>query len=131
MQPEQPPIDELVKIGTAAAALGVTVDTLRRWERAGRISFVRRAGQRWLSASELASLLKDRGTSAQSSARNRLPGTVVAVKKEGLIAQIEMVCGPYRIVSLISREAADELELRPGDRATAIVTSTAVIVEKR
>ncbi|HEY5316774.1 MAG TPA: TOBE domain-containing protein [Solirubrobacteraceae bacterium] len=64
-----------------------------------------------------------------AGARNRLPGTIMAVKKDGLVAQVEMACGPYRIVSLMSRESADELDLKPGDPATAIVKSAAVFVE--
>lgn len=131
MQSDEPRIDDLVKIGAAAAALGVGLDTLRRWERAGRITFQRRGRQRYISPQELANLLKERGSSDRSSARNRLQGTVLAVKKDGIMAQIEMACGPYRVVSLMSREAADELELKPGDQATAIVKSTTVIIESR
>jgi molybdopterin-binding protein len=63
------------------------------------------------------------------SPRNRLQGTVLAVKKDMLVAQVEMACGPYRIVSLMSRDAADELDLKPGDDATAIIKSAAVFVE--
>ena len=69
------------------------------------------------------------GTWRMVNPRNRLPGTILAVKKDVVAAQIEMACGPYRIVSLMSREAADELDLRPGDRATAIVKSTTVFIE--
>ncbi|HWF50492.1 MAG TPA: TOBE domain-containing protein [Solirubrobacteraceae bacterium] len=131
MEPKHPVIDEQVKIGAAAAALGVSVDTLRRWERAGRISFERRGNQRFMSSHDLSNLLRERGASGLSSARNRLQGTVLSVKKEGIMAQIDMACGPYRIVSLMSREAAEELGLKPGDQATAIVKSTTVIVETR
>lgn len=131
MQSDQPAIDDLIKIGAAAAALGVGVDTLRRWERAGRISFERRGRQRYISAADLANLLRERGAAGITSARNRLQGTVLAVKKDGIMAQIDMACGPYRIVSLMSREAADELNLKPGDPATAVVKSTTVIIESR
>jgi molybdopterin-binding protein len=131
MEPKGPVIDEPVKIGAAAAALGVSVDTLRRWERAGRISFERRGNQRFMSSHDLSNLLRERGASGLSSARNRLQGTVLSVKKDGIMAQIDMACGPYRIVSLMSREAAEELGLKPGDQATAIVKSTTVIVETR
>jgi molybdopterin-binding protein len=123
------PLDDLVKIGAAAAALGVSVDTLRRWERAGRISFERRGRQRFIAAHDLSQLLSDRGAKGLSSARNRLQGTIIAVKKDTVMAQIDMACGPYRIVSLMSREAAEELDLKPGDSATAVVKSTTVIVE--
>lgn len=127
----QEPIEELVKIGAAAAALGVSVDTLRRWERSGRIAFERRGSQRFMSSVDLANLLRERGAKGLTSARNRLQGTVLSVKKDGVMAQIDMACGPYRIVSLMSREAAEELELKPGDQATAVVKSTTVIIETR
>ena len=126
-----PGIDELVKIGTAASALGVSVDTLRRWERAGKIHFQRRDKQRYLSAADLSKLLTERSAKGVTSARNRMAGIVVAVKRDQVMAQIDMVCGPYRIVSLMSREAADELDLKPGSPATAVVKATTVIVETR
>ena len=129
MQSDEPPKNDLVKIGAAAAALGVSIDTLRRWERAGRITFERRGKQRYISSQELANRLRERGATGRTSARNRLQGTVLAVKKDDIMAQIDMACGPYRIVSLMSREAADELDLKPGDQATAIVKSTTVIIE--
>ena len=131
MQSDEPPKNDLVKIGAAAAALGVSIDTLRRWERAGRITFERRGKQRYISSQELANRLRERGATGRSSARNRLHGTVLAVKKDDIMAQIDMACGPYRIVSLMSREAADELGLKPGSQATAVVKSTTVIVESR
>ena len=128
---ENDPIDGMVRIGTAAQAIGVSVDTLRRWERDGRIVFERRGTQRYLAAEALANLLHERSTGGEaSSARNRLAGVVVSVEKDGVMAKVEMACGPYRVVSLMSREAADELELRPGSTATAIVKSTTVIVER-
>ena len=129
MQADETPKTDLVKIGAAAAALGVSIDTLRRWERAGRITFERRGTQRYISSRDLADRLKQRGATGRSSARNRLQGTVLAVKKDEIMAQIDMACGPYRIVSLMSREAADDLDLKPGDQATAIVKSTTVIIE--
>jgi molybdopterin-binding protein len=124
-------IEELVQIGAAAAALGVSLDTLRRWERAGRISFERRGNRRFISSHDLANVLRERGATGLTSARNRLQGTVLSVKKDGVMAQIDMACGPYRIVSLMSREAAEELGLKPGAQATAVVKSTTVIVETR
>ena len=126
-----PGVDDLIKIGAAAAALGVSVDTLRRWERLGRITFKRLGNQRYLSSEDLAKLIRTRGATGVTSARNRLQGVIVAVKRDQVMAQIDMVCGPYRIVSLMSREAADELDLKPGDPATAVVKATTVIVETR
>jgi molybdopterin-binding protein len=128
---DPPPLEDLVKIGAAAAALGVSIDTLRRWERSGRITFHRQGTQRFISSRDLAELLRERGAKGLTSARNRLQGTIVAVKKDGVMAQIDMACGPFRIVSLMSSEAAEELDLKPGDQATAVVKSTTVIVEKR
>jgi molybdopterin-binding protein len=124
-------VEDLIKIGAAAGALGVSVDTLRRWERAGRVHFERRGNQRFVSSHQLSKLLRERGATGLTSARNRLQGVIVAVKRDTVMAQIDMVCGPYRIVSLMSREAADELDLKPGDTATAVVKATTVIVEKR
>ena len=124
-------IDDVVKIGAAAAALGVSVDTLRRWERAGKITFERRGKQRYIHSHDLATLLRERGSTGRTSARNRLQGTILAVKKDSVMAQIDLACGPYRIVSLMSREAADELGLKPGDQAVAVVKSTTVIIESR
>ncbi len=122
-------MDDALRIGAAASALGVSVDTLRRWERAGRVSFERRQGQRYLPAAELHRLMRERRSADRSSARNHLVGTVTGVQKSGVMAQVEMACGPYRIVSLMSREAADELGLRPGSPAKAVIKSTNVVVE--
>ena len=123
-------MDEGIRIGVAAQALGVSVDTLRRWEREGRIAFERRGNRRVLAPEELARVLRDRGVNTQSSARNRMPGVIVDVKRDGVMAQIDLACGPFRIVSLMSREAADELDLQPGQPATAVVKSPMVIIER-
>ncbi|HVS28833.1 MAG TPA: TOBE domain-containing protein [Solirubrobacteraceae bacterium] len=123
-------MDDHVRIGAAAAALGVSTDTLRRWERAGRVSFVRHGGQRHIASSELAKLLRERGAAARTSARNRLDGVVISIQVDGVMAQVDLACGPFRIVSLMTREAAEQLELRPGSPASAVVKSTNVIVER-
>jgi len=121
---------ELLRIGEVATALGVSVDTLRRWESGGRIAFVRQKGQRMLPASDLKNLLESQvAQPRRSSARNRLPGIVVSVEKDKVMAKVELACGDHRIVSLMSREAADELGLEPGKRATAVVKATTVIIE--
>jgi molybdopterin-binding protein len=78
---------------------------------------------------DLSNLPRDRGAKRVPRPRNRLQGTILAIKKDALVAQVEMACGPYRIVSLISREAADELDLKPGDEATAVVKSATVFIE--
>src|SRR5262245_3374892 len=116
--------------GEAARRLGISIDTLRRWDRQGRIRTQRdRANQRVVTASEVERL---RGGSLHHdlSARNRLTGTVREVKIEGLLAQIELDAGPYRIVSVITREAAEQLALEPGDPATAVVKATSIMVER-
>ncbi len=125
-------MDNFVGIGTAASALGVSADTLRRWERAGRVVFEREGGRRLIAAEELARLLRERRAAGagSTSARNRLTGVVLEVKRDGVMAQVEMACGEHRIVSLMSREAADELDLKPGQTATAVVKSTIVVVER-
>ncbi len=121
---------EYLRIGEVASAVGVSVDTLRRWEAEGRVAFERQAGRRVLRADRLAGLLASHSTArGGTSARNRLPGVVVSVKRDGVMAQVEMACGDFRVVSLMSREAADELGLEPGSRATAVVKATTVIVE--
>lgn len=125
-------LDQDVPIGTAATALGVSIDTLRRWEKAGRVSFDRGpGGRRVLASAELARLLRERSASGgRTSARNRLQGVVVSVERDGVMAQVDLACGPFRIVSLMSREAADELGLAPGVTASAVVKATTVVVER-
>jgi len=123
-------VAEYLRIGEVAQAVGVSVDTLRRWETEGRVTFERQGNQRVLRASELAPLIASLvGSSSTSSARNRLTGIVIAVKRDGVMAQVELACGDYRIVSLMSRDAADELGLEVGKPATAVVKATNVIVE--
>jgi molybdopterin-binding protein len=122
---------DYLRIGEVAQRLGVSVDTLRRWETEGRIHFERRGNQRVLPAAELAGFLTSlSGADRTSSARNRLTGVVVSVERDGVMAKVELACGDYRIVSLMSREAADEMELAPGVAATAVVKSTSVMVER-
>jgi molybdopterin-binding protein len=122
---------EYLRIGEVAKAVGVSVDTLRRWETDGRVTFERHGNQRVLPVADLAPLLTSlRGSTKHSSARNRLAGTVVSVEKDGVMAKVELACGDYRIVSLMSREAADELGLAPGVPAVAVVKATTVIIEQ-
>ena len=121
---------EYLRIGEVAHAVGVSVDTLRRWESEGKVSFERRHNQRVLAADALAPLLASlAGSSSTSSARNRMQGVVVAVKRDEVMAQVELACGDFRIVSLMSRDAADELGLEVGKPAVAVVKATNVIVE--
>ena len=120
----------------AAEVLGVSDDTVRRWADAGRLVVVERpGGHRGIDGGDLATFARSLATdesppgAANVSARNRLVGIVTAVKRDTVMAQVEMQCGPYRVVSLMSREAADELGLEPGVRAIASIKSTNVVVE--
>ncbi len=109
------------------------MDTLRRWEVEGRVRFERSpGGQRLVDAAEVSRLLHERAPAGErhGSARNRLAGHVTAVRKDGVMAQVELACGPFRVVSLMSREAAEELGLAPGLPATAVVKATNVTVER-
>ena len=121
---------EYLRIGEVAQAVGVSVDTLRRWEANGSVEFERRGNQRVLRADKLASLTSSlSGPDKTSSARNRFHGVVVGITRDRVMAQVEMVCGEFRVVSLMSREAADELGLEVGKQAIAVIKSTNVIVE--
>jgi len=113
----------------AADALGISLDTLRRWDRNGRIRTRRdKANRRVVPAREIARLRGDE--TSHMSARNRLRGTVRSVEVEGLLAQVEIVVtGPTRVVAIVTRDAVRELGLEPGAPATAIVKSTSVMVE--
>ena len=116
--------------GEAARRLGISLDTLRRWDRQGRIRTRRDpANRRVVPVSEVDRLRGD-SIPHELSARNRLSGIVREVKIEGLLAQVELEAGPYRIVSVITREAAEELALAPGDDATAVVKATSIMVER-
>ena len=114
----------------AAAALGISLDTLRRWDRAGRIEVKRdRSNRRVVSASEIDRLRGD-GQGTHISARNRFHGTVTDVRVEGLMAQVEFVVSePVRLVAVVTRDAVEELGLKEGMSATAIVKSTNVIIQ--
>ena len=123
-------------IGEAADLLGVSTDTVRRWADAGRVQVSRTAGgRRHVDGADLArlavELAGDRpGTGSRGqSARNRFRGIVTNVTKDGVTAQVEVQAGPHRFVSLITREAADELELEPGMLADAVVKATNVGVQ--
>lgn len=121
---------EFLRIGEVASALGVSVDTLRRWELDGRITFERHRNQRVLPTDQLGPLMAGlSGRTRRSSARNRMVGTVVSIERDGVMAKVEIACGEFRIVSLMSREAADDLGLEVGRPATAVVKATNVIVE--
>lgn len=124
------------RIGQVAELLGVSVDTVRRWADAGRLGARRTdGGQRVVDGAKLAEFLTSQRHVSEpdeamaQSARNRFTGIVTKVAKDKLVAQVELQAGPHRVVSLMTREAADELGLVPGMLAVAAVKSTNVIVE--
>jgi len=132
-------------IAEAAQVLGVSPDTVRRWVDAGRLPATRDDdGRRRVAGADLAAFARaqagtgtgtiagkrdTREAGSVSSARNRLPGIVTDVVRDTVMAQVEITAGPYRMVSLMSREAADELGLETGVRAVAVIKSTNVVVE--
>ena len=123
------------RLGQAAKTLGVSADTVRRMVDDGRLTAVRSAGgQRLIDGASLARAARpDRKLQAEvfvaQSARNRFPGIVTRVIKDRVAAQVEIQAGPHRLVSLLTREAVDELDLKPGMPAVAVVKATNVGVE--
>jgi molybdopterin-binding protein len=116
--------------GEAAKALGISLDTLRRWDRAGKIETVRDSSNRRIVAAAEIDRLRGEPGEAHLSARNRLNGTVTDVKVEGLVAQVELVIDePARIVAIVTADAVEELGLRTGMPATAVVKATSVMVQ--
>lgn len=121
-------------IREAADLLGVSDDTVRRWAEGGRLTLTRsEAGRQLVAGAELAALCRSRAVASpaagRASARNRLRGIVTHVTRDTVMAQVEMQAGPFRLVSLMSREAADELELDVGSAAVASVKATNVVIE--
>jgi molybdopterin-binding protein len=120
------------RIGEAADLLGVSADTVRRLIDGGRLAACRDDhGHRVVDGADLASYVRSGAddAGARSSARNRLRGIVTAVTRDTVMAQVEIQAGPFRVVSLMSREAADQLGLEVGCVAVAVVKSTTVVVE--
>jgi molybdopterin-binding protein len=114
----------------AAKRLGISLDTLRRWDRGGKIETARDSGNRRIVAAAEIRRLRGESDTGQLSARNRLNGTVADVRVEGLIAQVELVVDePARLVAIVTADAVEELGLKPGMPAAAVVKATSVMVE--
>lgn len=124
-----------LSLGEAAAALGVSVDTLRRWDRKGQLE-TRRDGRnrRLVPASEIRRLSarpQRHRTGTERSARNRFSGMVRSVEADGVMALVELEAGPFLVTAAITRDAIEELGLAPGVAATAVVKATSVMIERR
>ncbi len=124
------------RVGKAAELLGVSTDTVRRWADGGRVKSTQDSGgRRFVDGADLARLAVElagkqgRDRPRSQSARNRFRGIVTRVTKDGVAAQVEVQSGPHRFVALITREAADELELEPGVIADAVIKATNVGIE--
>lgn len=120
-------------MGEAAKALGVSVDTLRRWDRDGKVTTLRdERNRRRIARSEvdrLSTTPRRHATASSLSARNRFPGVVTSVEISGVMALVEIEAGPHRITAAITRDSVEELGLRPGMAATATVKATSVMVQ--
>jgi len=123
-----------LSLGDAARALGVSVDTLRRWDRAGKLRTSRdERGRRRVARAEVERLTarpQRRGVGDTLSARNRFSGVVRSVEVDGVMALVEIEAGPFRLTAAITRDAVEELGLAPGVAATAAVKATSVMVER-
>jgi molybdopterin-binding protein len=122
-------------LGDAAHAIGVSADTLRRWDRAGKLRTTRdERNRRRVPEAEVARLTERPRRHAAGdtlSARNRFPGVVTSVEVDGVMALVELEAGPFRVTAAVTRDAVEELGLAPGVQATAAVKATSVMVERR
>ena len=122
---------EFYSASEAAKTLGISVDTLRRWDRQGRIRTERDMGNRRLVPAAEIERLRGDPNGAKMSARNRFRGVVTDVQVEGIMAQVEIVVSdPVRVYAVVTRDAVERLELKVGMTATAIVKATSVMVEQ-
>ena len=123
-----------LSLGEAARAIGVSVDTLRRWDRDGKLTTTRDTrNRRRVPTREVERLRRAPSrhrTSDSFSARNRFPGTITSVEVEGVMALVEIEAGPHRITAAITRDAVEELGLVEGARATATVKATSVMIDR-
>ena len=136
MTSAEPGSEPLIRVGQAAEMLGVSVETLRRWEADGRLTTTRsEGGQRLVDLAEVTRLLTERRAAATSrpivaqSARNRFAGIITRIERDTVAAVVEVQAGPHRLVSLMTAEAVDDLGLEVGKEAVCVVKATNVIVE--
>jgi molybdopterin-binding protein len=136
MKDDRPALSGGLRMGQAAEMLGVTPETLRLWEKAGRLTTTRTTGgQRLVPIAAVTALLAERRRATSDrpivaqSARNRFAGIITRVEKDRVAAVVEVLAGPHRVVSLMTAEAVDELGLQVGDEAVCVVKATNVIVE--
>ena len=122
-------------LGEAARAIGVSADTLRRWDRAGKLQTTRDDRNRRLvpeaEVARLSATPRRRPTGHHLSARNRFPGIVKSVEVDGVMALVELEAGPFLVTAAITRDSVEELGLRPGVVATAAVKATSVLIDRR
>jgi molybdopterin-binding protein len=127
-------VDEGVLLGEAARVIGVSPDTLRRWDRAGKLRTSRDgANRRRVSRREMERLSghpERHRTGVALSARNRFPGVVRSVEVDGVMALVEIQAGPHLVIAAVTRDAVEELGLAPGVPATAAVKATSVMIER-
>jgi molybdopterin-binding protein len=126
--------DQWLSLGDAARALGVSADTLRRWERAGKLRTSRDSANRRRVSPEEVERLSGRPERHHAgdtlSARNRFPGVVRSVEMDGVMALVEIEAGPHRVTAAVTRDSVEELGLAPGVRATAAVKATSVMIDR-
>jgi molybdopterin-binding protein len=125
---------QTISIGEAAKQLGVSADTLRRWDAAGKIRTTRDAGNRRRVPVKEVERLREaperHATGDELSARNRFPGVVRSVQADGVMALVEIEAGPHLVTAAITRDSVEELGLAPGVAATATVKATSVMVQR-
>jgi molybdopterin-binding protein len=136
MSERSDPSSSRMRVGQAAEMLGVSVETLRRWEADGRLRMARSpGGQRVVDIADVSRLLDERRRTQNDrpivaqSARNRFAGVVTRIERDRVAAVVEVIAGPHRLVSLMTAEAIDDLDLKVGDEAVCVVKATNVIVE--
>src|SRR4051794_4719096 len=136
MSERSDPSSSRMRVGQAAEMLGVSVETLRRWEADGRLRMARSpGGQRVIDIADVSRLLDERRRTQNDrpivaqSARNRFAGVVTRIERDRVAAVVGVIAGPHRLVSLMTAEAIDDLDLKVGDEAVCVVKATNVIVE--